>query len=143
MEKNGSTIGQAQKKAKKAILTRYAKTTGKTRDGKKAHSWRQLGKQLGFAPDYLRQVVIGERKASIKLLRALDIKPDAVMVIAAPCRKCGQVHVSKRCTKKPTKKTFEQNCVEYDEWLASPTTQQELAKMLTWAETPPEQRERF
>lgn len=135
MTKDDRQIGKAQKRARRAILRRYAKTNGKTRDGKKAHSWRQLGSQLGFAPDYLRQVVTGKRKASIKLLHALGIKPDRVIVVAAPCYKCGNVHVTKRCTRRPT---FEDNARAYDEWIADPKTQQQLNAMLEWSETPKE-----
>ncbi len=131
MGKTEPTIGQAQKKARRAILARYAKTTGKSRNGKQTHSWRQLGSELGFPGDYLRQVTLGRRKASIKLLQALNIKPDAIMAIVNPCKKCGQVHQAKRCTHK---KTFEENAKEYDEWLANPETKRKLAELLEWAE---------
>lgn len=136
MDKNGSTIGRAQERAKKSILTRYAKSGL----GHAKRSWRRVATDLGVNAGYLRNVVSGKRKASIRLLKALNIKPDQVVVIASPCRRCGDVHTTKRCTLKRKPKTFEDHAREYDEWLRDPVTQAQLVAMLEWAETPKDSR---
>jgi hypothetical protein len=64
-----------------------------------------LAKRLGVSAGYLSQIVRGHRAPSAKVYRALGLPPPARVVevpegydVAQVCGKCGQVHVTKRCT---------------------------------------------
>jgi DNA-binding XRE family transcriptional regulator len=100
-------------------------------------SWTKAARHIGVSRGTLIRVSKGYEPKEKHIRQQLGLTVFAVVIA---CEKCGQAHVSKRCTKR---KTFEDNCREYDAWLANPKTQQQLQKMLEWAETPIEHRQKY
>lgn len=124
---NYTTMRQVVKKAKKAFR-------------ENGRSWTKAALSIGVSRGTLIRVANGYEPKDPIIRRALGLN---VYAVVATCRRCGQVHVSKRCTQKATPKTFEDNCREYDAWISNPKTQQQLNAMLEWAETPRERRSKL
>lgn len=97
-------------------------------------SWTRAARALGVSRGTLIRVANGYEPKAPKIRRTLGLHE---FILIAPCKKCGQAHVSKRCTKS---KSFDDNAAAYDAWLASEATQKKLADMLRWAETPKDKR---
>lgn len=123
MKKSGTEHVGAQERARKRLLTLYRKSA----KGHPSRSWRRVAVALGFNAGYLRNVVAGRRRASVRLLDALGVRPDSITISARPCRRCGGVHLARRCTRRPT---FEENAMAYDAWLSNPRTQRALVERL-------------
>ena len=100
-------------------------------------SWTKAARSLGVSRGTLIRVSQGYEPKDFHIRKQLGLNTYATVLT---CRKCGQVHVSKRCTKA---KTFEDNAREYDAWLSNPKTQKQLAAMLAWSETPKEKRGKY
>lgn len=66
---------------------------------------RDLAKRLKLNAGYISQIISGKRAPSLKVYAALKLPAPARVVtvpegfdIARQCSKCGQVHITKRCT---------------------------------------------
>jgi len=112
------------------------------KEAKKAYrengqSWNKAARKIGVSRGTLIRVSKGYEPKTTTIRRTLGLNVFAVVEV---CKKCGEAHPAKRC---PKRKTFEDNCREYDAWLNDPKTQQQLKTMLEWAETPINERGKF
>jgi hypothetical protein len=102
-------------------------------------SWLIVSDELNYNKGVLCAVANGRRKPSRALIDRMNerygihLPYPMVAIYTQPCQKCGDAHITKRCTRRST---FEDNAAAYDAWLASPETRRKLAAMLEWAETP-------
>ena len=87
---------------------------------------RRLAVAISENAGYLSQVARGRRKACNRLRLKLGLQPRRVMADACP--KCGQVHTSRRCTRRPTP---DERAAQYDEWLNK--VQARIMEIVEWA----------
>ena len=98
---------------------------------KKDRSWTKTARALGLTRGTLTRVMAGYEPKRPDIRRAIGLP---IYRSVSECQKCGQVHVTKRCTKRLTaSERFEKNAAEYDDCLASPDTQRQLAESMMWA----------
>ena len=80
-----------------------------------------------FNKGMLQQVATGKRKATNHILSVLGLPLRPIP--AQPCVKCGTVHITARCTRRPT---FEERTTEYERWRAKHLPK--IDAIVTWAE---------
>jgi len=123
MHDNQTVLAKFRRKARKIYWA-----TGKR---KKDRSWTKTARALGVTRGTLIRVMDGYEPKEPSIRRVIGLP---VYRPVAECLKCGQLHVTKRCTKKLTpEKRFARNAAAYDAWLASPDTQSKLAESMVWA----------
>jgi hypothetical protein len=64
-------------------------------DYKKLHSWRKVASEYGLHPSMARMIANGYDPGK-KIRRVLGLPPRQEV---DPCPRCGEAHVTKRCTK--------------------------------------------
>lgn len=96
-------------------------------------SWSKLGKELGVNKGLLNAVANGKRRAPNSLIAKMNkiyrLHLKFNMVPVPPCRKCGEGHPARRCTRRPT---FEDRCEDYKRWLSQQRANFE--SLLVWAD---------
>lgn len=111
------TVGATMTDEQKRLSTRIRQVGG----------LRRLAVAISENAGYLSQVASGRRRACNRLRLKLGLQPRRVLTDA--CRKCGDAHTSRRCTRRPT---FDELAARYDAWAAKHRAKHE--EWVRWAE---------